>query len=85
MVIVRESWWSYQPNYNPDPEPGLGVDTYTFCELLEHMKGMKLQMQNIRIPTTQDSRISKRSTSESPLLMVERKPEASNQTNDSWQ
>lgn len=23
MVIVRESWWSDQPNYNPDPEPEL--------------------------------------------------------------
>ena len=34
----------------------------------------------------QDSnRISKRSPSETPVLMVQQKPEVSSQTNDSWQ
>ena len=39
-------------------------------ELLAHVKGTNLQIQNIRISTTQDSRIAKRSSTESPLLVV---------------
>lgn len=38
--------------------------------MLDHVKGTNLQMQNSRISKTQDYRISKRSSSESPLPTV---------------
>ena len=40
------------------------------CELLEHMMGTNMQIQNCRISTTQDNRISKRGPSESPLSVA---------------
>jgi hypothetical protein len=59
---------------------------YPICELLEGMKGPVLQNQNCRISMTQgNNRMSERSLGEDPVLKVQQKPEASNQTNDSMQ
>lgn len=53
-------------------------------ELLEHLKGMALQNQSCKISMTQgDCRIPKRNSGEVPVLIVQQKPGASNQTNDS--
>ena len=41
---------------------------YLIYKLLGHEKGTNLQVQNRRIPTTQDKSISKRSTIEIPLI-----------------
>ncbi|KAL6091228.1 hypothetical protein STEG23_029690 [Scotinomys teguina] len=49
----------------------------------EHVKGSDLQIQSYRISMTQDNRISKSSPSEGPLSIMQQKPEASDQTNDS--
>ena len=50
------------------------------------MKGSVLQIQNYRISMTQgNNRISKRSPSEDPVLIVQQQPEAANQINDSLQ
>lgn len=50
------------------------------------MKGLVLQKQSCRISLIQgNSRISERHTGEDPVLIVELKPEASNQTSDSLQ
>lgn len=44
---------------------------YNINELLEGIKGLVLQIQNYRIPMTQDSkRVSQRSPGEVPLLIV---------------
>lgn len=43
---------------------------YSIDELLEHIKGLVLQVQNFKLPMTQDNnRISRRYPSESPLLI----------------
>lgn len=42
---------------------------YLIC-MLDHVKGTNLQRQNSRISKTQDNRISKRSSGESPLPTV---------------
>ena len=58
---------------------------YIICELLERVKGPVLQPQSCRISMTQgNNRITGRSPSEDPVLMVSQKPEAWNQTNDSF-
>jgi hypothetical protein len=50
------------------------------------MKEPVLLIQNFRISMTQgNNRITLRSPSEDPILMVSQKPETSNQTNDSLQ
>ena len=47
------------------------ASTYPIEELLECMKGSVLQIQNYRVSMTQgDNRISKRSPSEGPILMM---------------
>ena len=64
------------------------LNIYPTYELLEHVIGTVLQLQScrIRISMAQGSiRISERSPSEEPVLMVSQKPEASNQTSDSLQ
>ena len=54
---------------------------YILCELLECVKGSVLLIQSCRISTTQgNNRITGRSPSEDPILMVSQKPEISNQT-----
>ena len=55
---------------------------YIICELLEHVKGPVLPIQNCRISMTQGNN---RIISEDPILTVPQKPETSNQTNDSLQ
>ncbi|KAK7834524.1 hypothetical protein U0070_017710 [Myodes glareolus] len=65
----------------PGPEPGYELahpNIHLIYELLEHVKEMDLEIQHYRVSTTQDSRISKRSPSESSLLVGEPRPEASN-------
>lgn len=87
VVKVRESWWTDQPSYHPDPKPGLWVapsQQPPISELLEHMKGPVPKIQSHRISMTQgNNRLSKRSHSEGSELIVEKKPEVSNHTNDS--
>jgi hypothetical protein len=57
------------------------TNIYPIYELLEHMKGLVLQIQSYRISMTQgNNRKSERSSSEDPALIVKQKPEASNQT-----
>lgn len=57
---------------------------YPIYELLEHMEGPVLLNQSCRISVTHDnSRISKRSLYKGPELVVQKKPETQNQTNDS--
>jgi hypothetical protein len=49
--------------------------TYPIYELLEHVKGPVLQNQSYKISMTQgNSKISKRSPGEDPVLMVQQKP-----------
>ncbi|KAL6040919.1 hypothetical protein STEG23_037895 [Scotinomys teguina] len=44
---------------------------YLICDLLEHVKGLVLQIQSCSIYMTQgDNRISKRSPSDSPVSIV---------------
>lgn len=63
-----------------------GIWAETCGQVGEHVKGRNLQIQNCGIPTTQDNNtLSKVSSSENPFSTVHRKPEASNQTNDSQQ
>jgi hypothetical protein len=45
---------------------------YPISELLEHVKGLVLQIQSCRVSMTQDNRISKRSPRENPRLMCSR-------------
>ena len=55
-----------------------GVDVAIY-ELLEHMKGPVLQIQSFRISMAQgNNRISVRSPSENPILIVQQKPETLN-------
>ena len=55
-------------------------------DLLEHVKGPVLQIQSSRVSMTQGTnRISTKSPCEGSVLMVEQKPEASSQINDSMQ
>lgn len=57
---------------------------HLICILLEHTKGPVLQTQSGRIFTTQgNSRLTKRSSSESPASTAYQKLETLNQTNDS--
>lgn len=59
---------------------------YPICELLQCMKGQVLQNQSGRFSMTQSNdRITKKSASEDPILIVEKDPEVSNQTNDALQ
>ena len=59
---------------------------YIICELLEHIKGPVLLIQSCRISMTQgNNRMPQRSPSEDPILMVQQKPETSNQTNGTMQ
>lgn len=51
------------------------------CKLLEHMRKPVLQFQSCTISMTQsNNRTSERNPGEDPVLMVEKKLEASNQT-----
>ena len=59
---------------------------YPIHELLEHLKGLVLQIPSYRISMTQDNnRLSVRSPSEDPVLIVWQKPEAWNHASDSSQ
>jgi hypothetical protein len=62
------------------------LNIYTISELLECRKVLVLQSESYRISMTQgNNRISERSSSEVPVLIDQKKPEASLQTSDSLQ
>jgi hypothetical protein len=58
---------------------------YLLYELLELVKESILHIQSCRISMTQgNNRVSERSAGENPVLIMRWKPEASNQTSDSF-
>jgi hypothetical protein len=57
---------------------------YIICDLLGFMKGLVLQIQSCKISMTHgNTRITRSSSSEDPILTVPAKPTILNQTNDS--
>ena len=57
---------------------------YIICKWLGYVKGPVLLFQSCKISMTLgNNRITRRTPSEDPMLMVSQQPEISNQTNDS--
>ena len=66
---MRESWQLTNPAPTQAQKQSYELadaNIHGTYEMLEHVKGMNLQIQNSRIVMTQDNRLSTESSSESP-------------------
>lgn len=85
MVQRRENLQAKQLSYHQGSELAHSKISI-ISEWLGHMKGPALLFQSWRVSVTQGSnRITGRSHSQEPVLMVSQRLEISHQTNDSFQ